>query len=154
MQFTNKSDISVTFASEVLELFEQHKQLSEKSFEAGGQLFARFNATEVVITKATGLRDGDKRGRYLFLPNRRKEKNEIRELFGEGYHYVGDWHTHPEAEPMPSNTDLVNILECYNQSNHDLKYFIMVIVGTAPFPDGLHVSIHSGSSSTSLHCNF
>ena len=154
MRFTNESDISVTFASEVLELFEQHKQLSEKSLEAGGQLFARFNATDVVISKATGLRNGDKRGRYLFWPNRKKEQNEIKELFGEGYHYVGDWHTHPEPVPTPSNTDLVNILECYNQSKHDLKYFIMVIVGTAPFPDGLHVSIHRGSSSANLHCNF
>ena len=145
MQFTNNSDISVTFESEVLGLFERHKQLSEKSLEAGGQLFARFNATEVVISKATGLRDGDKRGRYLFWPNRKKEQNEIKELFGEGYHYVGDWHTHPEPVPTPSNTDLVNILECYNQSKHDLKYFIMVIVGTAAFPDGLYVSAHNSS---------
>lgn len=150
MQFTNNSDINVTFESEVLELFERHKQLSEKSLEAGGQLFARFNATEVVISKATGLRDGDKRGRYLFWPNRKKEQNEIKELFGEGYHYVGDWHTHPEAVPTPSSTDLVNILECYSQSKHDLKYFIMVIVGTAFFPEGLHVSVHSSKSNQSL----
>lgn len=98
----------------------------------------------------TGLRDGDKRGRFLFWPNRKKEQNEIKELFGEGYHYVGDWHTHPEAMPTPSNTDLVSVLECYNQSKHDLKYFIMVIVGTDPFPNGLHASIHNTSDSITL----
>lgn len=67
MQFTNNADITITFENEVLELFEKHKQLSEKSLEAGGQLFARFNKKEVIISKATGLRDGDKRGRFSFL---------------------------------------------------------------------------------------
>lgn len=150
MQFTNNADIRITFEKEVLELFEQHKQLSEKCLEAGGQLFARFNEKEVVISKATGLRNGDKRGRFLFWPNRKKEQNEIKELFGEGYHYVGDWHTHPELIPTPSNIDLVNILECYNQSRHDLKYFIMVIIGTDAFPNGIHVSIHNADLSSNL----
>lgn len=150
MQFTNNTDISVTFGKEVLELFEQHKQLTDKSLESGGQIFARFSVSEVMISKATGLRDGDKRGRFLFWPNRKKEQNEIKELFEQGYHYIGDWHTHPEPNPTPSNTDLVNIIECYNQSKHDLKYFIMVIVGTAPFPECLHVSIHNGQSSYNL----
>ena len=150
MQFTNNADVRVSFKNEVIELFEQHKQLTDKSLEAGGQLFARFSTTEVMISKATGLRNGDKRGRFLFWPNRKKEQNEIKELFGQGYHYIGDWHTHPEPSPTPSNTDLVNILECYDQSKHDLKYFIMVIVGTDPFPEGLHVSIHNGQSSYDL----
>ena len=142
MQFTNNADIRITFENEVLELFEQHKQLSEKSLESGGQLFARFDEKEVVISKATGLRDGDKRGRFLFLPNRSKEQDEIKELFGKGYHYVGDWHTHPESMPEPSKIDLENIVECYNKSKHDLRYFILVIVGQSSFPHGLHVSTH------------
>lgn len=151
MQFTNNTDIRITFENEVLELFEQHKQLSEKSLEAGGQLFARFNQKEVIISKATGPREGDKRGRFLFWPNRKKEQSEIKDLFGKGYHYVGDWHTHPEPAPTPSNTDLFNIIECYNQSRHDLKYFIMVIVGTDPFPRGLHASIHNAKENVTLH---
>lgn len=142
MKFTNSADIRVIFENEVLELFEQHKQLSQTSLEAGGQLFARFNEKEVVISKATGPRNGDKRGRFLFWPNRKREQNEIKELFGKGYHYVGDWHTHPENIPMPSRIDLESINECYNQSHHDLKYFILVIVGTDKFPDGIHVSLN------------
>ncbi|MCD8497195.1 MAG: Mov34/MPN/PAD-1 family protein [Alphaproteobacteria bacterium] len=151
MQFTNNADITITFENEVLELFEKHKQLSEKSLEAGGQLFARFNKKEVIISKATGLRDGDKRGRFLFWPNRKKEQNEIKELFGEGYHYVGDWHTHPEIIPTPSKTDLKNIAECYTQSKHDLKYFIMVIIGTDGFPNGMHVSAHNSDQTIKLN---
>lgn len=150
MQFTNGTDINICFEKEVLILFEQHKQMEEKSLESGGQLFARLSSEEVVVSRATGLREGDKRGRFLFWPNRRKEQDEIKTLHEEGYHYVGDWHTHPEPLPKPSNTDLVNILECYNQSKHDLKYFIMAIIGTKPFPDGLHVSIHNRQKSCVL----
>lgn len=156
MQFSNDADINIRFEEEVLALFERYKQLDGKSLEAGGQLFARLNSKEVIVSKATGLREGDKRGRFLFWPNRSKEQTEINDLHREGYHYVGDWHTHPESIPTPSSTDLKNILECYNQSKHDLRYFIMVIVGTGPFPQGLHVSMHNSQLSCTLkennHC--
>jgi len=143
MRFSDQQNLRVVFAKEVLALFEQHRQLTSKDLEAGGQLFARLSNGEVVISKATGLRDGDKRGRYLFWPNRLQERNEIKNLHKEGFHFVGDWHTHPEPEPKPSNTDLINILDCYSKSKHGLRYFIMVIVGSAHFPDGLHVSVHN-----------
>ena len=150
MWFTDNADINICFGEEVLELFEQHKQTKKKSLEAGGQLFARLSDKEVLVSKATGLREGDKRGRFLFWPNRKKEQDEIDALHKDGYHYVGDWHTHPESKPTPSNTDLVNILECYSQSKHELKYFIMTIVGTDQFPDSLHVSIHNCYESITL----
>jgi hypothetical protein len=37
-------------------------------------LFARLSSEEVVVSKATGIREGDKRGRFLFWPNRKKNK--------------------------------------------------------------------------------
>lgn len=151
MRFTDNKDIKITFEIEVLELFEKHKQLSENSLEAGGQLFAHFNSKEVIISKATGLRENDKRGRFFFWPNRKKENSEVKALFQKGFHYVGDWHTHPEPVPTPSDTDLKNISECYNKSKHNLQYFIMVVVGTAPFPNGIHVSLNSKNIHRKLH---
>lgn len=153
MRYGNKAGIRVTFENEVLALFEEHRQLTDKCLEAGGQLFARFNASEVIISKATGLRDGDKRGRFLFRPNRKKEQDEIQALFKEGYHYVGDWHTHPEGNPTPSDVDIENIRECYERSRHDLKYFILAIVGTNGFPTGLHVSLNDDETFEALVVN-
>jgi integrative and conjugative element protein (TIGR02256 family) len=85
------------------------------------------------------------------LAKSKKEQNEIESLHKDGYHYIGDWHTHPESVPTPSNTDLVNILECYNQSKHDLRYFIMVIVGMESFPEGMHVSAHNSDQTIKLN---
>lgn len=151
MRFTNYTDVCICFTKEVLEIFEAHKQLSTRSLESGGQLFARFSDSEIVISKATGLREGDKRGRFSFWPNRRKEQDEITNLFADCYHYIGDWHTHPESTPTPSRIDLQNIAECYSQSIHDLNYFIMVIVGTNDFPEGLYVSAHDSEKSIELN---
>ncbi len=60
-------------------------------------------------------------------------------------HYLGDWHTHPEPVPVPSKRDLKSINECARKSTHGLSGFILIVVGTAPSPQGLHVSLHSGN---------
>ncbi len=145
MKFSDKTQLLITFEEEVIELFKTHQQLTKKSLEAGGQLFARFSEGELLISKVTGLRSGDKRGRFFFFPNRQKEQEEIKELYAHGYHYVGDWHTHPEAVPTPSKTDLKSIVESYHQSKHKLNFFLMVIVGNEAFPEGLYVSINNTS---------
>ena len=56
--------------------------------------------------------------------------------------YLGDWHTHPEREPSPSSWDLESMEDCFKKSRHQLKAFVMVIVGRAAFPEGLWVSLH------------
>lgn len=151
MNFTNTKNINLTFTKDVLDLFKSHKQLSIRDLEAGGQLFAYFGDNRnVLISKATGLRPGDKRGRFLFWPNRRRERKEIKDLFAQGYHYVGDWHTHPQRIPTPSEQDIKSAFECYEKSQHNLKHFIMVIVGTDNFPNGISVSIHN--SETIIPC--
>lgn len=143
MRFTDGVNIVINFDKEVIDLFEQHKQLAKNTPESGGQIFAHHSKGEVFVSRATGLRDGDRRERFLFWPNRRQERKEIKKMYSEGYHYIGDWHTHPEEIPTPSLVDIKNILECFQKSKHDLKFFVMVIVGTANFPDGIHVSINN-----------
>jgi hypothetical protein len=58
-------------------------------------------------------------------------------------HYVGDWHSHPERVPSPSGRDLRSIRECAQKSTHGLNGFLLIVVGTAPFPEGLHVSLNN-----------
>ena len=66
-------------------------------------------------------------------------------MHAKGFHYVGDWHTHPDPFPVPSDRDLDSISECMKRSRHDLSAFIMIIVGTAELPKALHVSVHDGT---------
>jgi len=136
----------ICFSPEVVAHFIAHRQQGKIKTELGGQLFAEFLGNEVHVVLATEPNTADKRGWAWFKPNQLRQNAEIKRLFKEGRHFVGDWHTHPEFEPNPSSWDMESMEDCFIKSRHQLKGFVMVIVGLAEFPDGLWVSIHCKSS--------
>ena len=125
----------------VIDHLKRHRQSSPRSREAGGQLFARFEGNTIRIERATGPRPSDRRGLRKFVPNRLAERREIKRLFKEGLHYVGDWHTHPESSPRPSQTDTDSFREMFRKSRHKLASFVIVISGTAAPPEGIFVGL-------------
>ncbi|ABS61940.1 hypothetical protein Plav_0317 [Parvibaculum lavamentivorans DS-1] len=118
----------------------RHRQTNLLKREAGGQLFAAIDADAVCIVEATGPRPTDKRGRYHYHPDRTAEKREIEDRYAAGLHFVGDWHTHPQGMPSPSDTDLSNFQDMVTRSEHSLPGFILIVVGKQRFPSGLHVT--------------
>ncbi|MBT3028022.1 MAG: Mov34/MPN/PAD-1 family protein [Candidatus Thiodiazotropha sp. (ex Ctena orbiculata)] len=130
-----------------------HRQIGHKEQEAGGQLFARIDGAEIIIEKATGPRKSDRRSRYSFFPSRMAERREINKLFKTGLHYVGDWHTHPQPRPAPSRTDIQSFQEMFRRSRHQLKSFVMIIIGSDPGVDGLFVALCNDTSITPLRAN-
>jgi len=135
----------------VLDHFVKWRQLDPKMSEAGGQLFGVVEGQSVKLTRATGPRNTDRRGRFFFIADRFAERREIRTLHKSGLHYLGDWHTHPQPVPKPSGTDLSSMADLFVRSKHDLNAFLMVIVGTAQFPKGLHVSLHETNAWSALN---
>jgi integrative and conjugative element protein (TIGR02256 family) len=140
----------VELGDEVLERFRRHRQTRWWRREAGGQLFARFGPGRLLVASATGPRPGDGRWRLAYRPDRAAEQREIDAMFARGLHYVGDWHTHPEDVPRPSPTDLDSIAECARRSRHELSGLLLVVVGRADPPRGLHVGLHDGRAARIL----
>lgn len=134
----------------VLSHLNANKQRNWWTREAGGQLFATFPGSFIEVSDVTGPRPTDRRSRYNYGPDQDAEQREIRERFDRGLHFVGDWHSHPQRFPRPSNIDLCSIQTSVEQSVHDLAGFLLVIVGRAGFPKGLHVSFHSRTTSAVL----
>ena len=134
----------------VLDHFVKWRQLDPKMPEAGGQLFGAVEDQCIKVKLATGPRRSDRRGRFFFVADRLAERREIRTLHKSGLHYFGDWHTHPQSIPTPSGTDLSSMADLVARSKHELNAFLIVIVGTAGFPDGLHVSLHEASAWSKL----
>lgn len=132
----------LVLTDEVVEYFRRHRQVRRRDKEAGGQLFARFENLEIIVEEVTGPRATDRRTRWSYAPDRVAEQTEIVERYARGLHYVGDWHTHPETHARPSPTDTASIGECAAKSAHQLNGFILVVIGRAEPPEGLHVSIH------------
>lgn len=135
----------------VLEHFRRHQQLRKRDTEAGGQLFGRIQGETITIEEATGPRRSDIRSRYSYIPDRKAEQREINERFSSALHFIGDWHTHPEPISHPSTTDMDNMRECVKKSRRAVSGFLLIIVGTAPLPCGLHGSLHDGSDMLLLH---
>lgn len=131
---------AIVFSSGVLATFDQFRQRSHRDREAGGQLFARFVGADTIILKATGPKLLDRRSRTKFEPNRWLQQRELRRNWDRGLHFVGDWHTHPEVRPYPSSLDLQSMKEAFLRSRHELRNFVLVVVGTAGSV-GLHVTL-------------
>lgn len=137
MKFRNGEAV-IEFSPASLAIFEKHRQRSQQHREIGGQLFAQFVDELMLIKVATVVRGS--RFRFAFQPDRRSEQKEIEQYFAEGLHYVGDWHTHPEANPQPSTPDIRKMRGIFNESEHQLPFMVMAIVGLAPSPGGLFVA--------------
>jgi integrative and conjugative element protein (TIGR02256 family) len=130
----------ITFAEEVCTHLRDNRQTSGP--EVGGQFFGTIDNNKIIISLATGPRDEDKKSRFRLVVCRKNEQKEIGTLFKKGLHYLGDWHTHPEASPSPSGLDLQSMQECFRKSKHQHGAFLMAIVGNGNEGSWLWVSLH------------
>jgi integrative and conjugative element protein (TIGR02256 family) len=124
-----------------LQVFTRYRQAKDEP-EAGGLLFAEFNFPLIRIVEVTSPDISDQRWRTLFIPNRTLQRKRIRQIFALGQHFVGEWHTHPEPNPTPSQFDLKSMSDAFRKSSHELNHFLMIIVGNRTDCLQLWVSAH------------
>jgi len=142
---------TLVFTREAIAAMLYHQQLKPTEPEGGGMLFAQIEPGWITIRVATLPQQSDHRSRVTFEPDLRFQQREIRRKFKQGLQFVGEWHTHPERHPQPSGADLHSMALCFLTSKHMLQSFVMVIVGTAKWPDCLWVSLHRENAITRLY---
>lgn len=135
---------AIILTENVLSVMQKYRQLHPSAREAGGQLYAKFEGDDTLILEATKPKILDRRTRYRFKPNRMLQKFEIYNKYRKGLHFVGDWHTHPEKYPAPTNKDINYMNNHFHLSFRNFRAFVMVIIGTEPEPQGLHVALVKG----------
>lgn len=145
------AEFVIEFSDPVLETFQRHRQLSLRASESGGQLFCFLDGNNVFVNHATEPGLTDRRSRFSFWPSRRKEQKEINKLFGDGLHYIGDWHTHPENVPSPSGEDIRKIQAIFRESEHILRGILIVIIGRNLGSSGLWVGMANDYGLTEAH---
>lgn len=143
------SDQILEVAPSVIQTFEDYRQTGD-ACEAGGLLFAEMLLPRTRITEATHPHEKDKRSRFSFIPFRNAQRRTIKACFKRGLHFVGEWHTHPQESPTPSNLDLHSMCESYIKSKHELNTFIMIIVGAKKEQLQLWVSMHNSTGCVPL----
>lgn len=134
----------LSISGTALSILAEHRQTKRWSTEAGGQLFGTIAPGLISVATATGPSPSDWRRRFGFRPSRRREQEDIDRLFSLGLHFLGNWHTHPDLQPSPSSLDLQSISDEFSKSEHQLPFFILLIVGMELDPRFWWVSSHCG----------
>lgn len=140
IDFTYKN-FQIRLSDVVLNIFEKNKQINMSEKETGGQLFGELSGDVMFIKECSVTKGKTKGTRLSFLPERKREQEDIYDFYKRDLHYLGDWHTHPQKYPNPSYTDENSMIKCFKSSKHNLPFFIMIVVGTLLFPEGLSVNV-------------
>lgn len=118
----------VCFSNRVIEKLKSFIQISPSSAEAGGLLIGYKRGKHFEITDITYPYKGDTRNRFLFERKDKKHINKLKSIriFSLGKKgFLGEWHTHPEKNPLPSSLDLIE-WEKTASYNEDILLFLIV----------------------------
>ena len=117
-----------------LSIFERYKQNDPSKPESGGILLGKIvcENNDVIIDFATEPQKSDIRKRFLFF----REKKAPQKIVNKHWRnsngiqiYLGEWHTHPEDIPHPSNQDYKNWRNIFRRAKYEQDFLIFIIVG-------------------------
>jgi integrative and conjugative element protein (TIGR02256 family) len=132
--FSRHDKGTIYFAAAVLGQLLAHRQFAPKSKEAGGVLLGRhlLDCNDIVVDELTQPMRSDRRswaGFFRSLAHHTRSLRRWRESGGTCA-YLGSWHTHPEAVPIPSTTDLEDWRHALARDHYEGHSLFFVIVGT------------------------
>lgn len=130
--------------TEGLAVLKSHVQRGWLKREVVGQIYARDLTTERVVVEVVTKLPAQWSAFTGVGFDPRSAEAERKRLFEQGLHCLGFWHTHPEPIPQPSGTDLQMAADHANASKSLFTGLLFLIVGKAPFPQGLGVWLHDG----------
>ena len=105
---TSDRKVLVYFTPEVVQTFAKHRQRYPRQPESGGVLLGRRRGRHFEVVHATSPFPSDKQWWTGFARERGGHQAAATDLWAASrgeVDYIGEWHTHPEAEPSPSGID-------------------------------------------------
>src|SRR5882724_10213081 len=94
--------------------------------------FARYWGDDFPGARTGGHREADRRGRFFFHRARKPAQELVRAVWMSSdrtSQYLGEWHTHPEADPAPSDKDLTDWKRLLRVTICEHSSLFFVIVG-------------------------
>lgn len=129
---TRDRKILVYFTEDVISTFSKFRQCYSIRTEAGGILLGRRRGRHFEIQCATSPFPQDQRYMAAFIRESAGHQDTATALWtasGREVDYVGEWHTHSEAKPTPSNTDFREWMLLADDSPREAP-LVAVIAGT------------------------
>lgn len=134
--FFDKSDGGVIkIDSNALRKIYKFIQNSKESSEAGGVLLGRYiiNSKDIVVDDVTVPMKNDIRRRFYFYRDKRLHQRIVTDKWIKSNgtcNYLGEWHTHPERIPVPTNIDMREWRKLLRTSIFDYECLYFLIAGT------------------------
>ncbi len=112
----------------------RHIQCCKQHKESGGILLGKKiqNHPTYVLTEISEPTKRDERKRFSFLRDKNSAQHIINQRWNETngiVNYLGEWHTHPEYSPIPSQTDKKLICQVINDNSNVFTKVFLIIVG-------------------------
>ncbi|WP_289058587.1 Mov34/MPN/PAD-1 family protein [uncultured Flavobacterium sp.] len=127
----NKYDVLIH--DQVLKILENFTQYKRNAPEAGGIMIGKVIDSQINIIKLSVPTQLDRSSRTNFERSKLSAQIIIDyEFFNSGGQliYLGEWHTHPESSPVPSNTDLKMLQNQFKNNILNTDFLILLIKGT------------------------
>lgn len=137
---TELGNYKIFFTNDVLRLLAGFIQVKQGQHEAGGILLGQVKEKDIYITRISFPSIRDKSSRYSFKRSKTNAQAIIDYEFlnsGKRTIYLGEWHTHPEKLPTPSNVDRKMIKDQFSKNLLNEPFLIQYIQGTQGFYLGL-----------------
>lgn len=130
-------NVNIRFDPKVIELLLKFIQNDDTKPEAGGILIGYYiDDYSFFITDLSIPNQNDLGTRFSFLRSFKNAQNIIKSFF-KGSNgkkiYLGEWHTHPEKYPVPSETDLKSFNSLLKENKLNSNFIFMLIMGTDEF---------------------
>lgn len=126
------NDGFIVIAASVAMQLHRFRQVSPRSVEAGGILLGSRRGRHLDVTMATTPKMADRQSRIGF--HRLSAFHQIFAIrawrrLGRTVDYLGEWHTHPERVPAPSDIDRSEWCKLARSRANELVFVILGVEG-------------------------
>ncbi len=99
--------------------------------ETGGILIGRYGSDgwSADVVEATPSPVGSRAGFSWFVRSNKGLVDLLRQRWRKGFHYLGEWHLHPDASPVPSPTDKRTMCRIAADPAYQCSRPILIILG-------------------------
>ncbi|WP_157703143.1 Mov34/MPN/PAD-1 family protein [Alkalispirochaeta alkalica] len=117
----------VIFSEDVIEILKRYQQNTNDGLESGGLILGKIRGEHFEVTHLTTPQPKDKQNRFSFErndPEHVKIMQKLKNSSNKEICYLGEWHTHPEDNPIPSGIDMHE----WNSIRKKRKYQVIFLI--------------------------
>jgi integrative and conjugative element protein (TIGR02256 family) len=135
MRFQRENGGFLSFNKSAVETLLKYRQFKFSDKEAGGMLLGRLinDCEDIIVDEVTTPFPSDKSSRFSFFRGKKEAQKLIEEKWYKSKStqiYLGEWHTHPEDDPTPSESiDIKNWHKITDRAVFEQESLFFLIVG-------------------------